>query len=100
MSAPVLERPAGYGRVLAVPEFRAVFDAHVLSMLGVIVSEIALSVLVYDLTGSPLLSALTFFMAMLTAQSRVESGIHTRLEVALGAVLGAILTTLIFQLLS
>ncbi|MFG2954239.1 MFS transporter [Streptomyces sp. NPDC048291] len=65
MSAPALQRPAGYGRVLAVPEFRAVFAAHVLSMLGVIVSEIALSVLVYDLTGSPLLSALTFALGFL-----------------------------------
>ncbi|MFF0226736.1 MFS transporter [Streptomyces sp. NPDC004629] len=34
-------------------------------MLGVIVSEIALSVLVYDLTGSPLLSALTFALGFL-----------------------------------
>ncbi|MFD8814917.1 MFS transporter [Streptomyces sp. NPDC059627] len=65
MSVPALERPAGYGRVLAVPEFRAVFAAHVLSMLGVIVSEIALTVLVYDLTGSPLLSALTFALGFL-----------------------------------
>lgn len=65
MSAPAPARPVGYGRVLAVPEFRAVFAAHVLSMLGVIVSEIALSVLVYDLTGSPLLSALTFALGFL-----------------------------------
>lgn len=57
--------PAGYGRCFAVPEFRAVFAAHVLSMLGVIVSEIALSVLVYDLTRSPLLSALTFALGFL-----------------------------------
>lgn len=55
----------GYARVFAVPEFRAVFAAHTLSMLGVIVSEIALSVLVYDLTGSPLLSALTFALGFL-----------------------------------
>ncbi|MEU6669890.1 MFS transporter [Streptomyces sp. NPDC046727] len=68
MSAPpqaAPARPAGYGRVLAVPEFRAVFAAHVLSMLGVIVSEVALSVLVYDRTGSPLLSALTFALGFL-----------------------------------
>ncbi|MGJ5753293.1 putative MFS family arabinose efflux permease [Streptomyces puniciscabiei] len=67
MSAPTQAGPAraGYGRVLAVPEFRAVFAAHVLSMLGVIVSEIALSVLVYDLTRSPLLSALTFALGFL-----------------------------------
>ncbi|MEV6114898.1 MFS transporter [Streptomyces sp. NPDC052109] len=67
MSAPrqAAPAPAGYGRVFAVPEFRAVFAAHVLSMLGVIVGEIALSVLVYDLTRSPLLSALTFALGFL-----------------------------------
>ncbi|MEU5088102.1 MFS transporter [Streptomyces sp. NPDC021356] len=54
-----------YARVFAVPEFRAVFAAHALSLLGVIVSELALSVLVYDLTGSPLVSALTFALGFL-----------------------------------
>ncbi|MFI9807541.1 MFS transporter [Streptomyces sp. NPDC052301] len=66
MSAPPkVPASAGYGRLFAVPEFRAVFAAHLMSMLGVIVSEIALSVLVYDLTGSPLLSALTFALGFL-----------------------------------
>ncbi|MFD7818674.1 MFS transporter [Streptomyces sp. NPDC059785] len=66
-SAPpaVPPEPTGYGRVFAVPEFRAVFAAHALSLLGVVVSEIALTVLVYGLTGSPLLSALTFALGML-----------------------------------
>ncbi|WP_030379992.1 MULTISPECIES: MFS transporter, partial [unclassified Streptomyces] len=59
------DAPGGYTRVLRVPEFRAVFAAHTLSLLGVVVSEIALSVLVYDLTGSPLLSALTFALGFL-----------------------------------
>ncbi|MFF9407135.1 MFS transporter [Streptomyces anandii] len=58
-------RAPGYAQTFAVPEFRAVFAAHALSLLGVIVSEIALSVLVYDLTGSPLLSALTFALGFL-----------------------------------
>ena len=57
--------PTGYLRVFAVREFRAVFAAHLLSMLGVIVAEIALSVLVYDLTGSPLLSALAWALGFL-----------------------------------
>ncbi|ALC27467.1 MFS transporter [Streptomyces sp. CFMR 7] len=57
--------PAGYRAVLAVREFRAVFAAHLLSLLGVVVSELALTVLVYDLTGSPLLSALTFALGLL-----------------------------------
>ncbi|MFE0175927.1 MFS transporter [Streptomyces sp. NPDC059002] len=59
------EEPTGYTRVFAVREFRAVFAAYAFSLLGVIVSEIALTVLIYGLTGSPLLSALTFALGML-----------------------------------
>uniref|UniRef100_A0AAU3GWD7 MFS transporter n=1 Tax=Streptomyces sp. NBC_01401 TaxID=2903854 RepID=A0AAU3GWD7_9ACTN len=55
----------GYRAVFAVREFRAVFAAHLLSLLGVTVSELALTLLVYDLTGSPLLSALTFALGFL-----------------------------------
>ncbi|MFD9909395.1 MFS transporter [Streptomyces sp. NPDC059063] len=62
MSAPA---PNGYRPVFAVREFRFVFAAHALSLLGVVVSEIALTVLVYELTGSPLLSALAFALGML-----------------------------------
>ncbi|MGC5567510.1 MFS transporter [Streptomyces sp. FR-108] len=56
---------SGYGRAFAVKEFRFVFAAHALSLLGVVVSEIALTVLVYELTGSPLLSALAFALGFL-----------------------------------
>ncbi len=56
---------AGYRAVFAVREFRAVFAAHLMSVLGRVVCEIALSVLVYRLTGSPLLSALTFAVGLL-----------------------------------
>ncbi|MFD5101170.1 MFS transporter [Streptomyces albidochromogenes] len=52
--------PAGYRAVFQVREFRAVFAAHLMSLLGVVVCEISLTVLVYDLTGSPLMSALAF----------------------------------------
>jgi MFS family permease len=58
-------QPTGYTRVFAVAEFRALFAAHALSLLGVVVSEIALTVLVYKLTGSPLLSALVFALGFL-----------------------------------
>ncbi|TQS42937.1 MFS transporter [Cryptosporangium phraense] len=54
-----------YRSVLAVPDFRAVFAAHLLSTLGVVVGEIALSVLVFRRTGSPLLTALTFALGLL-----------------------------------
>ncbi|MBT2403920.1 MULTISPECIES: MFS transporter [unclassified Streptomyces] len=55
----------GYRSVFRVREFRAVFAAHLMSVLGVVVAEIALTVLVYRLTGSPLMSALTFALGFL-----------------------------------
>ncbi|WLQ40596.1 MFS transporter [Streptomyces laculatispora] len=64
-SPPAGGAPRGYRAVFAVREFRAVFAAHLLSLLGVVVSELALTVLVYELTASPLLSALTFALGML-----------------------------------
>ncbi|WP_442809844.1 MFS transporter, partial [Streptomyces sp. SR27] len=55
----------GYRAVFRVREFRFVFVAHLFSLLGVVVSELALTVLVYDLTRSPLLSSLTFALGFL-----------------------------------
>jgi diacylglycerol kinase (ATP) len=45
-----------------------------------------------------LISTLTFLMALLVAQTRVESGIHSTLEVTYGGVLGALVTLVVFQL--
>ncbi|MFE6895000.1 MFS transporter [Streptomyces sp. NPDC057694] len=59
------DAPAGYLRLFRVAEFRAVFIAHAASLFGVVVAEISLSVLVYRLSGSPLLSALTFALGFL-----------------------------------
>jgi MFS transporter len=57
-------RPAGrYRDAFASAEFRALFGAYVVSMLGFVVAGLALTVLVYRRTGSPLLSALTFTMS-------------------------------------
>jgi diacylglycerol kinase (ATP) len=44
-------------------------------------------------------SALTFIMALLVAQTRVESGVHSAFEVAYGGALGALVTLSVFQLL-
>jgi diacylglycerol kinase (ATP) len=44
-------------------------------------------------------SALTFIMALLVAQTRVESGIHSTLEVTSGAAIGALVTLSVFQFL-
>ena len=45
------------------------------------------------------ISAVTFVMALLVAQTRVESGVHSALEVAYGGALGALITLAMFQLL-
>jgi diacylglycerol kinase (ATP) len=47
-----------------------------------------------------LISSATFIMALLVAQTRVESGIHSLLEVTYGGVLGALLTLVLFQVFS
>jgi diacylglycerol kinase (ATP) len=44
-----------------------------------------------------LISSVTFIMALLVAQTRVESGIHSFVEVTYGGVLGALLTLVLFQ---
>jgi diacylglycerol kinase (ATP) len=47
-----------------------------------------------------LISTLTFIMALLVAQTRVESGVHSALEVLYGGALGALVTLVVFQLLT
>jgi len=44
-----------------------------------------------------LISSLTFIMALLVAQTRVETGVHSATEVASGAALGALTTLFLFQ---
>jgi len=47
-----------------------------------------------------LISSLTFIMALLVAQTRVEAVIHSALEVTYGGFLGALVTLAVFQLIS
>jgi diacylglycerol kinase (ATP) len=47
-----------------------------------------------------LISSLTFVLALLVAQTRVESGVHSRLEVLYGGALGALVTLVVFQVLT
>ena len=44
-----------------------------------------------------LISTITLIMALLVAQTRVESGVHSALEVLYGSVLGALVTLVLFQ---
>src|SRR4051812_31778132 len=53
-----------YRDALIVPEFRALFTAYSVSLLGTIVATVALTVLVYARTGSSALAALTFTLML------------------------------------
>lgn len=56
----VPSRPATYREVFAVREFRPLFGSFLLSTAGDELARVALTVLVYQRTESPLLAALTF----------------------------------------
>jgi diacylglycerol kinase (ATP) len=47
-----------------------------------------------------LVSSLAFIMALLVAQTRVESGVHSAVEVLYGGLVGALVTLGVFQLFS
>ncbi len=57
----------------------------------------AVTLLLEDSPRRFLISSVTFIMALLVAQTRVESGVHSATEVATGALLGALVTLLLFQ---
>jgi diacylglycerol kinase (ATP) len=45
-----------------------------------------------------LVSSIAFVMALLVAQTRIESGVHSSLEVLLGGLIGSLTTLALFQL--
>jgi MFS family permease len=56
---------ASYGGVLAVGEFRAIFIANIVSMLGTVIAAVALTVLVYEQTRSAALAAAVMALSFL-----------------------------------
>lgn len=54
------DRPATYREVFGVREFRFLFLAHLLSLVGDELARVALAILVYNSTDSPFLAAATF----------------------------------------
>jgi predicted MFS family arabinose efflux permease len=56
---------ARYRDVLGVAEFRVMFVANIVSMLGTVVAEVALTVLVYEQTRSPALAASVLALSFL-----------------------------------
>ena len=51
------------------------------------------------LTNEPLIMVLSYLLAVIVAQSRVDSEIHSILEVIFGGVFGTLLTLLLFKVL-
>lgn len=60
-------RPARYREVFAVAEFRALFAAQLLSVVGDQFARVALTILVFARTGSAALTALTYALTFLPA---------------------------------
>jgi diacylglycerol kinase (ATP) len=58
----------------------------------------AITLVLDDYDHRFLVSSLALIMALLVAQTRVESGVHSSGEVAYGATLGALTTLVLFQL--
>jgi MFS family permease len=59
------ERQASYREVFAVREFRGLWSAQVLSYAGDQFAQVAIAILVYHRTGSPLLTALAYALTYL-----------------------------------
>ena len=60
----------------------------------------AITFVAADFRHQLLISTVAFIMALLVAQTRVESGVHSTTEVFSGAVLGALVSLILFQLLA
>lgn len=60
----------------------------------------AITFIVADYRHRLLISTLAFVMALLVAQTRVESGIHSAAEVLYGAVIGTLVSLVLFQALT
>jgi predicted MFS family arabinose efflux permease len=65
LSATAETPRVGYGAAFASSEFRALFAAQAVSITGGSVAAVALTILVYDRTGSAFLSSLTFALGFI-----------------------------------
>ena len=65
--AAVTEAGSTFGQVFGVSEFRALWSAQILSVVGDQLARVALTLLVFQRTGSALLSAITFAVSIVPA---------------------------------
>ena len=57
----------------------------------------AVTLILDDVDHRFLISSVTFIMALLVAQTRVESGVHSSAEVLYGGLIGALVALAVFQ---
>src|SRR5512135_3855078 len=62
---PSAQGRLGFRDVLAIREFRAMFVAHLLSLVGDQVAKVVLAILVFDRTSSATLAAATYALTYL-----------------------------------
>jgi diacylglycerol kinase (ATP) len=60
----------------------------------------AVTLVLDESTHRFLVSSVTFIMALLVAQTRIEAGVHSFTEVAFGGLLGALVALVVFQVLA
>jgi diacylglycerol kinase (ATP) len=48
--------------------------------------------------GQPLAVSLSYLLALIVAQSRVDSNVHSILEVVVGGIFGTLLTIIMFRI--
>lgn len=110
--------PRVYQRVLEFPPYLT-FVATALVVLGVIVGKVSTgsrsllrggmpsghsalafsaATAVFFLTRNGLVVTLSYGIALLVAQSRIEAGVHSFRETVAGALLGILVTVAVFQL--
>ena len=58
----------------------------------------SIATIISFIASEPIIIGLSFFMAFIVAQSRVDTGVHSLKEVIFGAVLGTVLTIIILKI--
>ena len=58
----------------------------------------SIATIISFITNEPIIIGLSFMMAIIVAQSRVDTGVHSLKEVVVGAILGTVLTIIILKI--
>lgn len=92
-----------YREIFGIREFRVLFVGRLFAMVGVVLSSLALGTVMYDQTGSPLLTAISLFggplVQLVAARHLLASSDLMRPRTAMVLTAGVATTTAALQLL-